>query len=111
MKKTKLLTGPTAAFGGVVRSPRSILLPVQALELANIYLENACDATDPIIALTLCHDTEVTLSQAKSGSKSTDHHPLRESIANAYIELGRLLDGRGHCKEAQASYKKADKMG
>ncbi|KAI8356345.1 hypothetical protein B0O80DRAFT_425215 [Mortierella sp. GBAus27b] len=101
MKKTKLLTGPTAAFGGIVRSPRSILLPVQALELANIYLENACNV----------NDTEVALSQAKSGSKSTDHHPLRESIANAYIELGRLLDGHGHCKEAQASYKKADKMG
>jgi hypothetical protein len=32
-------------------------------------------------------------------------------MANVYIELGRLLDSREHGEEAQASYKKAEKMG
>ena len=84
---------------------------MQALELANAYLATAHQASDPDIRLTLCHDTEVLLSQAKKVSKTTEHLSLREEIAIAYIELGRFLDNHGHCDEAQASYKKAEKLG
>lgn len=98
-------------FGGIVTSPRSILSPVQALELANIYLANAQRTNDPTIALVLCHDTEVSLSQAKKAVRQTDVHTIRDGVAMAYIELGKLLDSRGKQEEAQASYKKADKLG
>ncbi|KAI8346000.1 hypothetical protein B0O80DRAFT_431220 [Mortierella sp. GBAus27b] len=37
----------------------------QALELAKVYLENARNADDSNIAMVLCHDTKVSLSQAK----------------------------------------------
>jgi hypothetical protein len=98
-------------FGGIVTSPRSILSPVQALELANLYLANAQRTNDPTIALVLCHDTEVTLSQAKKSVRQADLHTIRDGVVMAYIELGKLLDSRGRQDEAQASYKKADKLG
>jgi hypothetical protein len=46
-------------FGSIVPSPRGSLLLQQALDLANIYLENAFNAKDSEIALVLCHDTEM----------------------------------------------------
>ncbi|KAF9346027.1 hypothetical protein BGX34_004272, partial [Mortierella sp. NVP85] len=98
-------------FGGIVTSPRGSLSLQQSLELANVYLENASKAQDPDIALVLCHDTEVSLSQVKKGVRHADDQFLREGIATAYIDLGRVLDSRGHHNEAQASYKKAEKLG
>ncbi|KAK3805020.1 MAG: autophagy protein Apg9-domain-containing protein [Benniella sp.] len=98
-------------FGSVVSSPRDILLPTHALELANIYLENARRATDPYVALTLCHDTEVSLSQTKGPSKRHELQVVREGVATAYIKLGRLLNTHGRRDEAQACYKKAEKLG
>lgn len=50
---------------GIVSVPRDTLSPLQALELAIIYLENACKADDLVITFVLCHDTEVSLTQAR----------------------------------------------
>jgi hypothetical protein len=101
----------TMLFGSIISSPRDILSPVQALELANVYLENASKARDPYVAMVLCHDTEVSLSQAARGSKRIEVQVVRKGIATAYDNLGRLLDSHGHHDEAQAFYKKAGKLG
>ncbi|KAF9945701.1 hypothetical protein BGZ65_010466, partial [Modicella reniformis] len=97
-------------FGGIVSSPRGILSPQQFLELANVYLENANKTKDLNITLVLCHDTETSLSQARKGAKRDEHQAVREGVTTAYIGLGRVLENRGHLIEAQASYKKAEKM-
>lgn len=98
-------------FGGIVSSPRGSLSPQQALKLANVYLENACNVSDLEIALVLCHDAEVSLSQAKKTAKNGDNRSVLDGIATAYIGLGKLLETRGHGNEAQVSYKKAIKLG
>jgi hypothetical protein len=98
-------------FGSIIASPREVLSPTQALELANIYLDNARKTTDPYIALTLCHDTEVTLSQAVRGSKRLAIPVVRKGIATAYAQLGWLLKSRSLHGEAEAFYKKAEKLG
>jgi hypothetical protein len=81
------------------------------LDLANIYLEHAGKAQDPEIALVLCHDTEVSLFQAKRAAKHAEDPTLRHGIATAYIGLGRVLDGQRREAEAKAIYKKAEKLG
>jgi hypothetical protein len=98
-------------FGGIVTSPRSSLSTQQALELARVYLENACRAKDADIILVLCHDTEVSLSQAKRLAKHSDNQLERKRIGTVYIQLGKVLHNQGHSKEAQISYKKAEKLG
>jgi hypothetical protein len=98
-------------FGGIISSPRDILSPTQALELAGIYLDNARKTADPHIALTLCHDTEVSLSQAARGLKRLKYPVLREGIATTYAQLGWLLKSRRLHDEADAFYKKAEKFG
>lgn len=68
--------------------------------------------TDADIALVLCHDTDVTLSQTKRASKhNDDHQHVRKRIGTLYIELEKLLHIRGHQSEALTSYKKAEKFG
>ncbi|KAK3810111.1 MAG: WD40-repeat-containing domain protein [Benniella sp.] len=101
----------TMAFGSIVSSPRGSLSPQQALELANLYLGNACNAKDPDIALVLCHDTEVSLSQAKKAIRRSGNQAVLGGIASAYISLGKLLEKRGLGSEARVSYKKAEKLG
>jgi len=98
-------------FGTIISSQRDILSPTQALELANIYLDNARKTTDPYVALALCHDTEVTLSQVARGSKRVKVPVVREGIATAYVQLGWLLKSRRLHDEAEAFYKKAEKLG
>jgi len=98
-------------FGTIISSPRERLLPEQGLELASIYLDNARKATDPYIALMLCHDTEVSLSQAKKVSKHLKVRAVREGIATAYDKLARVLDSHDHREEAQSFYKKAEELG
>ncbi|KAG0228281.1 hypothetical protein BGX31_006630 [Mortierella sp. GBA43] len=93
-------------FSGIISAPRS-LLPSQALDLANVYLENAGKATDSEIALVLCHDTEVSLSQAK---KNADQSVI-DGIAETYGGLGKQLEELRRDNEAQAIYKKAEKLG
>jgi hypothetical protein len=98
-------------FRGIVTSLRDTLSLQQALELSNIYLECACKAKDPTIALVLCHDTEVSLVRARKAARRIKDPAVCGRIANAYIELGRVLDSRGCQREAQATYKKARKWG
>jgi len=98
-------------FGSIISSPRDVLLPPQMLELANIYLDNARKTTDACIALVLCHDTEVALSAAARGSKRLKVPVVREGIAAAYLQLGWLLKNRRLHEEAEAFYKKAEKLG
>jgi hypothetical protein len=101
----------TMVFGGIVSSPRAYLSAHQALELANVYLENANNASDADISMVLCHDTEVSLSQARKAIKHSENQSLVDGIVTAYTDLGRLLERRGHGTEAQISYKKAEKLG
>jgi len=98
-------------FGTIISSPRDSLSPTQALELASIYLDNARKTTDLCVALALCHDTEVSLSQAARGSKRLKIPVVREGIATAYLQLGWLLKSRRLHDEAEAFYKKAEKLG
>ncbi|KAF9346581.1 hypothetical protein BGX34_003796 [Mortierella sp. NVP85] len=97
-------------FSSIVSSPRGSLTPQQALNLANVYLENARDATDTDIALVLCHDTEVSLSQARKAARHDDNQTVVEGIASAYFDLGKVLERHGYSTGAQASYKKAEKL-
>ena len=98
-------------FGGIVSSPRAYLSAQQALDLANVYLENANNASDAAISMVLCHDAEVSLSQAKKAMKHTGNPSLVDGITTAYTGLGKLLERRGHVNEAHVSYKKAEKLG
>jgi len=99
------------AFGSIISSPRATLSLHQALHLANVYLENARNALDPSIAMVLCHDTELSLSQVKKAAKQVEDTTLHEGIASIYIELGELLDIHDQKSEAQAFYKKSVKWG
>jgi hypothetical protein len=99
-------------FGNVISSPRGSLSLQQALDLANIYLENARKTQDPKLALVLCHDTEVSLSRVKKAAKHVENKIMHEGVATVYIGLGYLLNDQGHRdKEAQAFYKKSEKWG
>ncbi|KAK3806991.1 MAG: hypothetical protein J3Q66DRAFT_418720 [Benniella sp.] len=94
-------------FGSILSSSLDGLLPEQALQLANVYLDNAHKATDIHIALVLCHDTEVSLSQAKKSFKRMKAPDVRPGIATAYDKLGELLDSHRLHDEAEAFRKKA----
>ncbi|KAF9348087.1 hypothetical protein BGX34_002675, partial [Mortierella sp. NVP85] len=98
-------------FNSIVSSPLEKLSALQALELANVYLENANNAHDPATTLVLCHDTEVSLSQARKAGKHAENQSVNEGIGLAYISLGILLESRGHTSGAEASYKLARKLG
>jgi len=98
-------------FGGIASSPRGSLSPKKALELANVYLEAAFNTADSDIALVLCHDTKVSLSQAKKSVKHGKNPTVVKGLATAYIGLGKMLESHGHVGEAQASFKKAERLG
>ncbi|KAF9362702.1 hypothetical protein BGX34_005659, partial [Mortierella sp. NVP85] len=80
------------ASGSTDPSPRKSLSPQQALELANVCLQNALSAKDPDIARVHCHDAEVSLSQARKDAKQTDDQTVAKGIATAYTDLGNLLE-------------------
>ncbi|KAF9983943.1 hypothetical protein BGZ65_001253, partial [Modicella reniformis] len=96
----------------VISSPsRGNLSLQQVLELADIYLGNACKVNDPTIALILCHDTEVSLTFVKNAAKNVEDQALCERIATTFIGLGKLLDSQGYRDEALAFHKKSEKWG
>ncbi|KAF9993850.1 hypothetical protein BGZ65_010559, partial [Modicella reniformis] len=101
----------------IVPSHLAALSLQQSLELTNVYLENAYRTADRDIALVLCYEAEVSLSQAKNVTKKsptaneTGDQVLRKGVAAAYIDLGKLLESQGYQKEAQALCKKAEKWG
>jgi hypothetical protein len=99
-------------FDTVISPPPRRDLPLQqVLDLANIYLENACKATDAGIVMLLCHDTEVSLSLAKRAAKHAEDKTMHEEVASVYIGLGDLLENRGYRSEARDFYKKSEKWG
>jgi len=98
-------------FSNIIPSPLGNLSLQHVLDLANIYLENASKTQHPDIALVLCHDADVALSQAKKAAKRAEDQSVRQEIAIAYIGLGRELEDRGHSNEAQISFKRAEKLG
>jgi hypothetical protein len=98
-------------LGSVISSPRGNLSLQQALDLASAYLEQAGKAQDRDIVLVFCHDTEVSLFQARKASKRVDDQTMRHGVAMGYIRLGRVLAINGHLNEAKAIYKKAEKLG
>ena len=79
-------------FGNIISSPRGSLSLRQTLKLVNVYLENASKEQDPDVALVLCHDTEVSLSQAKKLAKRVKNQAIHKDIGVAYNELGKILD-------------------
>ncbi|KAK3810142.1 MAG: WD40-repeat-containing domain protein [Benniella sp.] len=105
-------------FGSVVPSHLSALSLKQALELSNLYLENAYRTKDQDIVLVLCHEVEAALSQAKSASKKlhtqsgdAQYQAMRDGVATAYVDLNKLLERQGHPDVALAIMKKAVKWG
>ncbi|KAF9932807.1 hypothetical protein BGZ65_004333, partial [Modicella reniformis] len=102
----------------IIPSRLDVLSLQQSLELTNVYLENAYKTKDKDVALVLCHDAEVALTQAKNATKKNKPQPkdagdqaLRKDVADAYIDLGKLLESQGYQKEAQALCNKAEKWG
>ncbi|KAG0003543.1 hypothetical protein BGZ65_001609, partial [Modicella reniformis] len=101
----------------IVPSPKNALSSHQALELINIYLENALKTMDDDIALVLCHEAETYLSQVKNASKRLFASPkdtgdltLQEGMATAYIELAKLMGKKGYQDEAEVFSEKAEKL-
>ena len=101
----------------LVPVPKNALSLHQTLELTNLYLENAYKTTDHDISLVLCHDAEVALSQAKDAKKlssypgETSYQALRDGVAAAYIDLGKLLERKGYPDVGQTISRKAEKWG
>jgi hypothetical protein len=63
------------------------------------------------LQVVLCHETEVSLSQAKRAAKHAQGKSMRDLIATIYSGLGDLLDSHGHQAEAKTFYKESLKMG
>ncbi|KAG0005501.1 hypothetical protein BGZ65_011016, partial [Modicella reniformis] len=100
----------------IVPLPKSLSVQ-QRLELINIYLENASQTKDVDIVLTLCHDAENALLQAKNATKRSSTYPkdnrekdLHEGVAAAYNTLGNLLSASGFHEVANTFYRKANKV-
>lgn len=102
-------------LGKMTTAFRGALSTRQTLQLAKFYLEYACKTTDHDIAQLLCHDAKSALSHVKRASKwapkYTRDQGLRQDIAAAYSELGRLQDDLGLADQAQANYKIAEEFG
>jgi hypothetical protein len=99
-------------FGSsVISSPRGNLSLKATLDLANMFLENAGKSTNPEIILVLCHETEISLSQAKKIAKTTKDGSMDYWIATTYHGLGDLLDKHNHRNQAEAFREKSKKWG
>ncbi|KAK3821661.1 MAG: WD40-repeat-containing domain protein [Benniella sp.] len=92
------------ASGSTGPSSRKSLSPQQALEHANVCLQNALNAKDPDIARVHCHDAEVSLSQAKKDANQTDDQTVTKGIATAYIDLGNLLESLDRARAKKLGY-------
>ncbi|KAG9325163.1 hypothetical protein KVV02_003580 [Mortierella alpina] len=96
-----------------VSSKRSPLPPQIELELVNIYLEQGRAANKDgksEIALVLCEEAEASLSKMKSGVRATeavqDVTDLRQGVACAFYELGKLLSELKRQERAKESYRR-----
>ncbi|KAF9574273.1 hypothetical protein EC968_007042 [Mortierella alpina] len=97
------------------RSP----LPLQSeLELVSIYLDQGRTASkdgNSDIALVLCEEAEASLTKLKKGVRAAeavqDVTNLRQSIANAFLELSKLLAELQRQERANENYRKAQEWG
>ncbi|KAF9173746.1 hypothetical protein BGX20_002201 [Mortierella sp. AD010] len=94
-------------------SPPKGLSLEDALELANEQLDSARRAKSPTKKLQLCQGAKTMIKNAEMiyTNKNTKDPALKDSIANAHYELGKLLDELGNHDKAQKSYSKAAKWG
>jgi hypothetical protein len=97
-------------FGITVVPTLGYLSSYQALKLANMYLDHACNECDPAVALVLCHEVEVSLVQAKKAARQ-DSHVSKGEIGTAFISLSQLLEDMNHHSEAEDIRKKGEKYG
>ncbi|KAG0245101.1 hypothetical protein BGX31_007945 [Mortierella sp. GBA43] len=99
-------------FGNTIASPRQ-LSPQQALALARVHLNSALalKATDVSIMLFLCHDIEDLLLQARKVASHANGNGVRDEVATAYLDLGKILYSQGCHGEAQTSFKTALTLG
>ncbi|KAF9568868.1 hypothetical protein EC968_002802 [Mortierella alpina] len=101
-----------------VSSKRSPLQPQKELELVSIYLEQGRAASKDgksDIALVLCEEAEASLSKMKKGVRAAeavqDVTDLRQSIANAFLELSKLLAELQRQEKANENYRRAQEWG
>ncbi|KAF9207006.1 hypothetical protein BGZ49_001424 [Haplosporangium sp. Z 27] len=83
------------------------------LERANSQLELAAKQDVPAKALRLAREAKLLLKDAEKifHSKKVQDQALKDSIANAYHEHGKLLDELGYHDKAQKSRLKAEEWG
>jgi hypothetical protein len=99
---------------GIPSHPNDLSLQ-QALELSEVYLDNADRTTDPKVAEVLCDAAFDTLSKVKSPNNylaqlnDIQDQALFQRVADAYTNLSVLLGRQGHLKEALATCKKEEK--
>lgn len=86
----------------------------QALELCEVYLENANRTADTKVAEVLCDAAYDTLSKVKSPNtylaqlNDIEHQALFQRVTDAYTNLGVLLGRQGRLKEALVTCKKEE---
>lgn len=90
--------------------------PQKALEYTHVCLKTARETNELELALVLCNDAEASLSQVVKkvpamSPKNGEDPTLREGIAAACFELGKLQEQLGLGSKANISYKKAEKWG
>ena len=105
-------------FSHIVPTPKNPLTLKQALDLYNLYLENASRRQTMTLRSCSAADAEVALSQVRGANKRdpirpghAEYQALRDGIAAAYIDLGKLLERKGYPKESLAFCKKTEKWG
>jgi len=97
----------------IVPTPKSALSSLHALKLSNIYLENATrtadNKNDHDIALMLCHNAEVALSQVRSANKKAGYPTVLGDMIAAYNNLSNLLQRLGYEAEARKLRNKTER--
>ncbi|KAG0003313.1 hypothetical protein BGZ79_001156 [Entomortierella chlamydospora] len=98
---------------GLFSSSSKSLSLEDALELANEQLNSARKAKSPARKLQLCQSAKSMIKNAEKivTDKKVKNPALKDSIAIAYHEHGKLLDELGNHIKAQRSYNKAAKWG
>ncbi|KAF9992761.1 hypothetical protein BGZ79_002687, partial [Entomortierella chlamydospora] len=100
-------------FRNPFSSPTSKLSLEDVLELANKYMENAREDSDPRKALKLTNGAKSLMKDAEKIyiAKKVKDPILGDGIANSYHELRKLFDKLGCHDKAQESHGKAVKWG
>ncbi|KAI8603778.1 hypothetical protein EDD21DRAFT_441723, partial [Dissophora ornata] len=102
----------------VYSKARSSLSPQSALEIANVYLENAHKAKNAELDHAYCSDAEAALLRIKLSlrkdlvsSSRVEDRTLREGIAAIFFELSELFERLGDHSRAHISHRHVEKWG